>query len=116
MERNDASIKETNVPIWTSSFKKVVEWDQSLVTKVWAGYITKIYNKLDFSQLKTAEQCDFEFMDMYLRGQTHDNWWQEVQSKPKLRSYIEFQDNSSLLTLAKAGLPRYTRSVVAKLI
>ncbi len=94
---------------------KMFEWDQRSGNKGWAGDIRKIY-KRDFPQLKTGEWFDLEFLDLYSRGQTHDDFWQKRQSKWKLRSYIEFEDISSPLTLVKSGLHWYTRSVVAKLV
>ncbi len=42
-------------------------------------------------------------------------WWAEAHKKPKLRSFIEFKDSTEPTILISNNLPRYQRSLLAKL-
>ena len=62
-----------------------------------------MYDKFELRHLQMDEWADLDFSEIYTKGHTHDDLWQEAQ----LRSYIEFKDTTSPLTLM---------SVMAKLV
>ena len=60
-------------------------------------------------------EYDMDNVQQAIRRTSKDKWWTEACAKPKLRSYVQFKDQANPTKLTTSNLPRYHRSLLAKL-
>ena len=95
--------------------KKVFTWDFSLCKNNWSEKVKLILTKLGMENVFYGRQiCDLNEISSKLRNCQKISWLENVNKKPKLRSYITFKSEFGEENYLKINLTRTERSMLAQ--
>ena len=80
----------------------------------WLNNVKHVFQSLNLlSSLSNKKEVDLKSCDVKFRKMTQENWKVNILHKPKLRTYRVLKDNVAAENYL--SLPRYQRSLIAKL-
>ncbi len=95
--------------------RKIFEWDYSAVRSSWSSEVKNILEDLNLTHVfEDKVVCDLNECETRLRDNECREWKSEVQSKPKLRTYVAFKYDLATESYVKIFLSKYKRSVLAQ--
>ena len=96
--------------------KQIFNYDYDKCVRNWCKEIKCIFDKLDLQHIYTnKETCDLSIVQGKIKELMKSSWQQEVQNKPKLRSFILFKDDVNVEPYVQFIHDRQTRSLLAQL-
>ncbi len=93
----------------------IYEYDVKQRRRTWVHEVDTICQKLHLPRPNTQVEYDLSVVNQAILKFSYDTWWADAHKKPKLRSFIEFKDRTEPMILVRNNLPRYQRSLLAKL-
>ena len=93
----------------------IYEYDIVQKKRTWVHEVDMICQNLHLPRPRARVEYDLGTVNQAILKYSYDMWWREAQKKPKLRSFIAFKDQAEPMNLVHSNLPRYQRSLLAKL-
>ena len=98
--------------------RKLFTWDLAQVDngQNWSSELQAIFSISQLSHVfERKTVCDLEAFKVKCGNYDTENWLTQVCGKPKLRTYVKFKQDMNTEFYATCLLPKYQRSVFAKL-
>ena len=84
--------------------KKVLNWDMSLRADGWSDQVKAILNYVSMEcELMSEEHVDLDACYSRLKQLNRQRWLLEATTKPKLRTFLEVNDECEIRSLVKCN-------------
>ena len=94
--------------------KKIYYFDLATKKNAWIDEIRDIAKTLHLPGPEHAVLYDLDVVQQAILRYSQNQWWEELDSKPKLRTYQTFKERDDGNVVVKANLPRYQRSIISR--
>jgi len=96
--------------------RKIFDWDWEKGNDSWAQDMKYIFGKLNLNDIwLNKSECDIATLQEKLFEMDKNEWAQEKDSKPKLRTYRMFKDTYATEKYVLQCIPKHERSLMAQL-
>ncbi len=99
----------------TKLTRKIFDYDHR-ICKNWSREVKSLLAQIGEEDVYTNKsECDIDRITKSLNDSYHNEWRNNIQNKPKLRTYILFKNNYDTEDYVKYCLPRLQRSLLAQI-
>ena len=96
--------------------RTVFLYDKNTPGHSWSRIVKKILKDYNLLRYWNENQpVPLDLVKTKIDEQFHNDWEQHCATKPKLRTYILFKDDTNVATHIKCNVPKYERSLISQL-
>jgi len=94
--------------------KHIFLWDYNICNNNWSYELKNIFNELHLDHFENLSLCNIEMAKASIWEKMQQDWLNDVNAKPKLRTYKLYKTELAVENYVSMNLNRQERSVVAQ--